>query len=215
MEKQCVLKLIEETKIVGIVRKVPKHSAYHTANALVEGGLKVLEFTAETPQIASIIEDVKSKLPDTVAVGVGTVLDGETARIMILAGADFIVTPTLNRSTMEVCLRYGKPVIPGAMTPTEILTAYTQGADYVKVFPADVLGPGFFKSLKGPLGHIPLMATGGISKANAKAYLDAGSAAVGVGGSLVPAQAVADKDYGAIKKAAKQLVGSVEGRENL
>ena len=107
-------------------------------------------------------------------------LDAETARVLLLAGADFVVTPTLNKKTIELCVRYGKPVIPGAMTPTEILTAYEGGADLVKVFPAGPLGPDYLRSIKGPLPHIPLMATGGISAANARQFLQAGTTALGV-----------------------------------
>ena len=203
--------MIEATKVVAIVRRVPADSAYDIAAALVEGGIQALEFTAETPGIARIIEDVRRRLPESVAVGVGTVLDGETARIMLLAGADFVVTPAVDKATIEVCIRYGKPVMPGAMTPTEILTAYEYGADLVKVFPAGVLGPSYFRSLRGPLSHIPLMATGGISADNAQEYLQAGVAALGVGGSLVPAKAVAAKDYQAIGKEAQRLVQAILG----
>lgn len=203
--------MIEATKVVAIVRRVPADSAYDIAAALVEGGIQALEFTAETPGIARIIEDVRRRLPESVAVGVGTVLDGETARIMLLAGADFVVTPTVDKATIEVCIRYGKPVMPGAMTPTEILTAYEYGADLVKVFPAGVLGPSYFRSLRGPLSHIPLMATGGISADNAQEYLQAGVAALGVGGSLVPAKAVEAKDYQAIGKEAQRLVQAILG----
>ena len=206
MEKQSVLSAIEATKVVGIVRRVPLESAYDIAQALVEGGLRVLEFTAETPGITEIIQRVRKGLPDSVAVGVGTVLDGETARIMFLAGADFVVTPTLNPSTIEVCLRYGKPIIPGAMTPTEILAAYEHGADIVKLFPAGALGTEYLRSIRGPLPHIPLMATGGISQANAKDYLKAGAMALGVGGSLIPHQAVKDKDFSAIEGVARDLM---------
>lgn len=211
MGKQFVLSAIEATKVVGIVRRVPVESAYDIAQALVEGGLRALEFTAETPGITGIIEQVRKGLPSSVAVGVGTVLDGETARIMLLAGADFVVTPTLNPKTIEVCMRYGKPVIPGAMTPTEILTAYEHGADMVKVFPAGVLGCEYLRSLKGPLPHIPLMATGGISKDNARDYLKAGATALGVGGSLVPSEAVKEKAYGAIERAARELMDAALG----
>ena len=211
MEQQYVLSTIRDTKVVAIVRQVPAESAHDIAAALVEGGLRALEFTAETPGIADIIADVRKRLPDSVAVGVGTVLDGETARIMLLAGADFVVTPTLNQKTIEVCVRYGKPVIPGAMTPTEILTAYEYGADLVKVFPAGVLGSGYLRSLQGPLPHIPLMATGGISVDNAQEFLQAGAAALGVGGSLIPSWAVETKDYKAIEQAARHLMGAALG----
>ncbi|NMB12198.1 MAG: bifunctional 4-hydroxy-2-oxoglutarate aldolase/2-dehydro-3-deoxy-phosphogluconate aldolase [Firmicutes bacterium] len=211
MDRKAVLSMIEATKVVAIVRRVPAESAYDIASALVEGGIQALEFTAETPGICRIIEDVRRRLPESVAVGAGTVLDGETARMMLLSGADFVVTPTVDRATIEVCVRYGKPVMPGAMTPTEILTAYEYGADLVKVFPAGVLGAGYFRSLRGPLPHIPLMATGGISAHNAQEYLQAGVAALGVGGSLVSAQAVEAKDYQAMEKEARQLMQAALG----
>ncbi|NMB45311.1 MAG: bifunctional 4-hydroxy-2-oxoglutarate aldolase/2-dehydro-3-deoxy-phosphogluconate aldolase [Firmicutes bacterium] len=209
MDRETILSMVRDTKVVAIVRRVPADYAYDIAAALVEGGIQALEFTAETPGITRIIEDVRRRLPDSIAVGVGTVLDGETARVMLLSGADFIVTPTVNQTAIEVCGRYGKLVMPGAMTPTEILTAYEYGADLVKVFPAGVLGVSYFRSLQGPLPHIPLMATGGISADNAQEFLQAGVTALGVGGSLVPAQAVRAKDYQVIEKEARRLMQAV------
>jgi 2-dehydro-3-deoxyphosphogluconate aldolase/(4S)-4-hydroxy-2-oxoglutarate aldolase len=212
MDRNTVLSKIAATKVVAIIRRVPTDSAYDIAAALMEGGILALEFTAETPGITRIVEDVRRRLPDSVAVGVGTVLDGETARTMLLSGADFIVTPTVNQTTIEVCVRYGKPVMPGAMTPTEILSAYEYGADYVKVFPAGVLGAEYLRSIRGPLPHIPLMATGGISAANAQEFLKAGASALGVGGSLVPAEAVARKDYQVIEEEARRLIEAVSAQ---
>lgn len=210
MQRQDVLSVIWKTKVVGIVRRVPASAAYGIASALMGGGIQALEFTAETPGITGIIEDLRSRLPDTVALGVGTVLDGETARAAILAGADFIVAPTVNLDTIRVCNRYGKPVIPGAMTPTEILSAYEHGADLVKVFPAGVLGAKYFRSVAGPLPHIPLMATGGVSPNNAGDFLKAGARAVGVGGSLICAEAVEKGDYGIIEREARRLMEAVQ-----
>ncbi|NLJ86767.1 MAG: bifunctional 4-hydroxy-2-oxoglutarate aldolase/2-dehydro-3-deoxy-phosphogluconate aldolase [Firmicutes bacterium] len=211
MDRKKVISIIETGKVVAIIRKVPRDVAYGIAAALAEGGIHALEFTAETPLIADIIADVKKRLPASIAVGAGTVLDAETARVLLLAGADFVVTPTLNKKTIELCVRYGKPVIPGAMTPTEILTAYEGGADLVKVFPAGPLGPDYLRSIKGPLPHIPLMATGGISAANARQFLQAGTTALGVGGSLIPTSAVETRDYKAVEESARDLMKVVLG----
>jgi len=141
--------------------------------------------------------------------GAGTVLDPETARAAILSGAQFIVTPALNPKTIELCRRYGKPIIPGALTPTEILTAWEAGADMVKVFPADSMGPGYIKAILAPLPQIRLVPTGGVSAENAAQFLKAGATALGVGGNLVNKQAVARGDWAAITAEAQKLVQAV------
>lgn len=179
----CTLTELQKEKIVAIVRGV-QEDAVAVARALAGGGIRWLEFTAETPGIVRIIEKVSQLLGKDVIVGAGTVLDSETARICLMAGAKFIVSPNTDEATIRMTKRYGALSFPGAFTPTEILRAYEAGADVVKVFPARTLGPAYFKDVAGPLGHIPLMATGGVTLENAVDYLQHATA-VGVGGALV------------------------------
>jgi 2-dehydro-3-deoxyphosphogluconate aldolase / (4S)-4-hydroxy-2-oxoglutarate aldolase len=143
-------------------------------------------------------------------VGAGTVLDPETARAVLLAGAEYIVAPTVNIDVIRLCQRYGKLVMPGAFTPTEILTAWEAGADIVKVFPADTVGPEFFKAMRGPLPHIRLMATGGVDLATAAAFLHAGACCLGIGSQLVEPEAIAEKNFDRLRELAGQYVDVVK-----
>lgn len=177
--------VIEQNGVVAILRGINQAHVLDIANALLEGGVRTIEVTIGTPKVISMIETLSDALGDQMMIGAGSVLDPETARIAILAGARFIFSPTVHRGTIEMAKRYGVVSIPGAMTPTEIVTAYEAGADIVKVFPARAVGPAYFKDVKGPMPHIPLMPTGGIDVANSEDYLKAGAIALGVGSSLV------------------------------
>jgi 2-dehydro-3-deoxyphosphogluconate aldolase/(4S)-4-hydroxy-2-oxoglutarate aldolase len=146
--------------------------------------------------------------------GAGTVLDAETARAALLSGAEYVVAPTINRAVIRLCLRYSKLVMPGAFTPTEILTAWEAGADIVKVFPADVLGPAFFKAVRAPLPHVRLMPTGGVDLTTAADFLKAGACCLGVGGQLVEPKAVAAGDFTRIRDLARQYVSVVQRTRN-
>ncbi|WP_100406449.1 bifunctional 4-hydroxy-2-oxoglutarate aldolase/2-dehydro-3-deoxy-phosphogluconate aldolase [Bacillus solitudinis] len=189
-----LLEQITESGIVAVIRGSKPENIISIAKALSEGGVKALEITVETPKAMSIIEKVVSELDgEDVIVGAGTVLDAETARAAILSGARFVFSPTVNVETIKMSKRYGVISIPGAMTPTEILTAYEHGADLIKVFPANVVGPAFIKNVKGPLPHIPLMATGGIDVDNAGTFIKAGAVGLGVGSTLVPSVATVDE----------------------
>jgi 2-dehydro-3-deoxyphosphogluconate aldolase/(4S)-4-hydroxy-2-oxoglutarate aldolase len=148
---------------------------------------------------------------DRICLGAGTVLDPETGRAAILAGAEFIVSPTLNLDLIRLCKRYDKAVMPGAFTPTEILSAWEAGADIVKVFPASVGGPDYFKAIRGPLPQVRLMPTGGVNLDTVQPFLDAGACALGAGGSLVPKDAVASGDMAKITSLAKQFVAKASG----
>src|SRR5205823_2255210 len=147
---------------------------------------------------------------DRVLLGAGTVLDPETARAVLLAGAEYIVAPTVNREVIRLCRRYDRLVMPGAFTPTEILTAWEAGADIVKVFPADVLGPAFFKALRGPLPQVRVMPTGGVDLSTAAAFLKAGACCLGVGGQLVEPRAVAERNFDRLRELARQYVAIVK-----
>ncbi|RSL32169.1 bifunctional 4-hydroxy-2-oxoglutarate aldolase/2-dehydro-3-deoxy-phosphogluconate aldolase [Salibacterium salarium] len=176
---------IKENGVVAIIRGADPESIEDMAEALLEGGVRTLEITMETPNVLAAIEKLRKTYKDELIVGAGTVLDPETARSAIMAGAQFIFAPTVNPETIKMAKRYGVISIPGAMTPTEILTAYESGADVIKVFPANLFGPRYLKDIKGPLPQIPLMPTGGITVDNIKEYIDHGAVAVGVGSALV------------------------------
>ena len=195
-----------ETRIVAVVRAPSADVVLDVCKALADGGVDVLEITFTVPDALDLIRQVRDELGDRIVLGAGTVLDPETCRAAILAGAEFIVSPTLNLDLIRLCRRYDKAVMPGAFTPTEILTAWEAGADIVKVFPADVGGPGYFKAIRGPLPQIRLMPTGGVNLDTAQAFLDAGACALGAGGSLVPKDAIQAGDMARITALAKQFV---------
>lgn len=179
------LQSIYENKLVAVIRGAKEEEIVSIAKALHKGGVNVLEITTETPGVVSLIERVSNEFGEEVTVGAGTVLDPETARAAIMAGAKFIFSPTVNVETIQMAKRYGAVSIPGAMTPTEILTAYENGADIIKVFPAGIMGPKYLKDVHGPLPHIPLMPTGGVDLDNIQAYFENGAIAAGLGSALV------------------------------
>lgn len=196
-------------KVVAVVRLDSGDQLIKVAEALKAGGVTAIEFTVPTPGALDMIKQASAYFGDEVIMGAGTVLDAETARAAILSGAQFIVTPALNVKTIQLCRRYGKPIIPGALTPTEILTAWEAGADMVKLFPADSMGPAYLKAVLAPLPQVRLAPTGGISADNAAEYLKAGATALGVGGKLVDKQAVARGDFAALTEEAKRLMHAV------
>lgn len=200
------LEELKERKIVAVIRGARPEQILPIAHALQAGGVSTFEVTVETPKVCTLIEKIKDSFGDKVIVGAGTVLDPETARAVIMSGAEFIFSPTVNTETIKMTKRYGVLSIPGALTPTEILAAYEHGGDIIKVFPADVMGVSYFKSLQGPLPHIPLMPTGGISAENIQDYLKAGAVAAGVGSSLVNAKLLnTEQDYASLTEKAKQF----------
>ncbi len=179
-----VLSQILANKIVAIIRGAKPEVVLKIVKALQEGGVKTLEITLNSPKALQVIEAVADTMGDQVLVGAGTVLDAESARAAITAGAKFIISPTLDIETIKMTRRYGAISIPGAYTPTEILTAYVNGGDIIKVFPASQ-GANYFKDIKGPLPHIPLMPTGGVGLDNIRDFKKAGAVAYGIGSSLV------------------------------
>ena len=176
------------------------------AEALLAGGVEGIEITFTVPRAQHVLEQVADRLGDKIVLGAGTVLDTETARIAILAGARFIVAPTVNLEVISLCRRYSRLIMPGALTPTEILTAWEAGADIVKVFPSDLTGPGYLKAIHGPLPQIRLMPTGGVNLQTAAEFLKAGACALGIGSSLVDPQSVANREFAKITGLAKQYV---------
>ncbi|MBU9721006.1 MULTISPECIES: bifunctional 4-hydroxy-2-oxoglutarate aldolase/2-dehydro-3-deoxy-phosphogluconate aldolase [Bacillaceae] len=202
---------IKDSGIVAVIRGANKDNIIPIAKALSAGGVKALELTVETPKILSLVEMAVDELKDEAVVGVGTVLDPETARASIMAGAKFVFSPVVNPETIKMTKRYGVLSVPGAMTPTEILTAYEHGADIIKVFPANIMGPGYFKDVHGPMPHIPLMPTGGINVDNVGSYIKAGAVAAGVGSTLVNTKVEITEEYlENLTKTASQFVNEVK-----
>ncbi|MBU8791726.1 bifunctional 4-hydroxy-2-oxoglutarate aldolase/2-dehydro-3-deoxy-phosphogluconate aldolase [Oceanobacillus caeni] len=205
---------IKKNKIVAVIRKSNKENIVPILKALSNGGVKSVEITAETPNVGSIIETAVNQIGEEVNIGAGTVLDPETARTVIMAGAKFIVSPTLNTETLKLTNRYGILNIPGVMTPSEILTAYENGAQMVKVFPAEILGPNYIKNILGPLPYVQAMVTGGITIENMNEYLAKGSVAVGIGSNLVNASKLKTKeDYNDLTKRANQYTSKLKELE--
>ncbi len=199
MEKREVFGKMISEGLIPIIRVASASEAIDVANAIKEGGVSLIEITMSVRGAIDVIKELAHEYGDEIVMGAGTVLDAETGRAALLAGAQFIVSPTLNLDLIQLAHRYGAVVIPGAMTPTEILTAWNAGADMVKVFPAGQLGgPGYIKALRGPLPQILLAPTGGVNIQNAGAFIQAGAAALGVGGELVDKKAVKDKKFSVI-----------------
>ncbi len=200
---------IEACGIVAIIRANSSNELIEVAEAIQTGGVNVIEITMTTPDALRVITEVSTRFGNEVLIGVGSVLDSETARAAILAGAEFVVSPVTKPEVIEICNRYGKVVIPGAFTPTEILTAWELGADYVKVFPSTGVGPSYIKDIKAPLPQIPLIPTGGISADNAAEYISAGAAALGVGSFLVSSRLIESRDFNELTDRAKKLAAAV------
>ncbi|MFC4557664.1 bifunctional 4-hydroxy-2-oxoglutarate aldolase/2-dehydro-3-deoxy-phosphogluconate aldolase [Virgibacillus kekensis] len=206
-----IVQSIKKHMIVAVIRKADETNIISIIDALYKGGVKAVEITAETRHVTKLIEMAVKEFNGKVAIGAGTVLDAETARAVIMAGAEFIVSPTLNPDTIKITNRYGITNISGALTPTEILTAYEHGADMVKVFPADAFGPDYIKNIHGPLPHIPIMVTGGITLDNMNEYVSKGSNAVGIGGSLVNVSRLqTEDDYKRLSSEASRFVDKIK-----
>jgi 2-dehydro-3-deoxyphosphogluconate aldolase/(4S)-4-hydroxy-2-oxoglutarate aldolase len=209
MTKEDQLRRVLDCGIVAVVRSPDSQQLVEAARALADGGVTVVEITMTVPDALAVLRQVRSALGDRLLLGAGTILDAETARAALLAGAEYLVAPTLNFEVIRLCQRYDKLIMPGAFTPTEILAAWEAGADVVKVFPADVVGPAFFKALRGPLPQIRLMPTGGVDLTTAAAFLKAGACCLGVGGQLVEPRAVAEGNFDRIRELARQYVAIV------
>ena len=212
MTKQTDLTTVLDSGIVAVVRAPSGDLLADVAEALLAGGVKCIEITFTVPGAIRVIEQVADRLGDRILLGAGTVLDAETARTALLAGARFIVSPVVNRRVIEMCQRYDRLVMPGAFTPTEVLSAWEQGADIVKVFPSDATGPKYLKALHGPLPQVKLMPTGGVNLETAAEFLRCGACALGVGGSLVESSAVKAGDFERITSLAKQFVEIVKNK---
>ena len=210
MSKADNLSRVLSTGIVAVIRANSGERLVDVAEALLAGGVEVMEVTFTVPGAVRVLEQVASRLGSKILLGAGTVLDTETARTALLAGAEFIVSPSTNVAVIELCRRYDKLVMPGAFTPTEVVAAWQAGADIVKIFPSDVHGPKYLKALRGPLPQVRMMPTGGVSLETAADFLNAGACALGVGGSLVEPKAVETGDLKRIESLARKFVHVVQ-----
>ena len=214
VRKQVVLHALEETGIVAVIRVDDPTDLLEVSRALAEGGVRMVEITLTVPGALEIIASVSRQLGDAVLIGAGTVLDAATARMAILAGASFVVGPCFDPETVELCKLYDTAVMPGCITPTEIVAAWKAGADVVKIFPGRVGTPGYFQDLRGPLPHIRMMPTGNVDLKTAPEYIKAGAVAVGVGKALVDIAAVKSRQFGVITENARtfrKLVADARG----
>jgi 2-dehydro-3-deoxyphosphogluconate aldolase/(4S)-4-hydroxy-2-oxoglutarate aldolase len=208
--KETQLRRVLDSGLVAVVRSPDASQLVEVARALVDGGIDVVEITMTVPGALEVVRKVHVALGDRLLLGAGTILDPETARAALLAGAEFLVAPTLNLDVIRLCNRYDKLVMPGAFTPTEILAAWEAGADIIKVFPADVVGPAFFKAMRGPLPQVRLMPTGGVDLTTAGPFLCAGACCLGVGSQLVEPRAIAERNFDRIRDLARQYVAIVQ-----
>src|ERR1700690_1133229 len=217
MNSKEILAFITEAGIVPVVRTSSAESAIRAVEALYNGGVRAAEITMTVPGAVRALEKVADQFGGKIVLGAGTVPDPETARVCMLAGAEFFVTPTLRISTTEMVQRYSKVICPGALTPTEVLTAWEAGADVVKVFPCgNVGGPKYIKALKGPFPQIEMIPTGGVNLETAGEFLKAGACAVAVGGELVDAKLIREGRYDLIEEKARQYLAVIaKAREEM
>ena len=207
--RTAIVSAIEAAGVVAVIRLKDPAKLRAVVDAIAEGGVRALEITMTVPGAIELIAGLAPALPAGFVLGAGTVLDAGTAARVIDAGARFVVSPVFRRPTLDACHERDVPSMPGCFTPTEILDAWDAGADIVKVFPATALGPTFFKDVRGPLPHVKLMPTGGVSLDNAGDWIRAGAVAVGVGTALLDARAIAAGDYGVLRANAERIVGNV------
>ncbi|PKN65959.1 MAG: 2-dehydro-3-deoxyphosphogluconate aldolase [Deltaproteobacteria bacterium HGW-Deltaproteobacteria-15] len=210
MEKQKVADLIRAERFIPVVRVATTQEALDVADALKAGGARLIEVTFTVRGALEVIRELRQKFEDEIVLGAGTVLNTESAHDALLAGAEFLVSPVLDMDVVRFAKESNRVVIPGAMTPTEILNAWRAGADMVKVFPAGRLGgPEYIKSVRGPLPDIPLVPTGGVDLKSAALYIKAGATALGIGGELVDKKAVAEKKFDRISKSTKAFIKAI------
>jgi len=210
MTKDSIMSAITQIGIVPIVRTDSAEGAVKAIEAVYRGGIRAAEITMTVPGAIKALEKLADQFGDQIVLGAGTVLDPETARACMLAGAQFFVTPSLKRETIEMCKRYSKPIMPGALTPTEILTAWEAGADAVKIFPCGTVGGAkYIKALKAPFPQIEMVPTGGVNLETCGDFLKAGACAVGVGGELIDAASIKAGKFEAFEERARHFMAAV------
>ena len=210
MDKTSKLNLIRETGVIAIMRAASSEQLIAAADAIKAGGVRAIEVTMTTPGALNVIEQAADKYGDEVLFGAGSVLDAETARAAILAGAGFVVAPTLDLGTIALCSRYGIPVVPGCYTPTAMLAAWQAGADMVKLFPASVGGPALVKAIRAPLPQLEIVPVGGVNLDTAADFIRSGSAALGVGSSLVNQKLLDAGDMAELTRRAQAFIEQVQ-----
>lgn len=210
MNKEEQLKFMLDHGLVAIVRVKEPTELVRIAEAIEAGGVRVIEFTMNTPNALDAISQLARERGDRILLGAGTVLDPETGRAALLAGAQFLVAPNLNPALIELARRYSKIVVPGAFTPTEIVTAWECGADIVKVFPATIGGPQYIKDILGPLPHIRLLPTGGVKLDNIPAFIAAGASAVAVGSNLTDPKLIKAGDWAGLTELARRHAQAIQ-----
>jgi 2-dehydro-3-deoxyphosphogluconate aldolase/(4S)-4-hydroxy-2-oxoglutarate aldolase len=209
MNKTDILHRMREPGVIAVIRADSSEQLEHVARALRDGGVTAMEVTMTTPNALDVIKNVSSALGDSILMGVGTVLDETTARLALLAGAQFVVTPVLRPTIIALCNRYSIPIVSGAYTPTEALAAHEAGADFIKIFPADGLGPGYVRALKAPLPQLQIIPTGGVDVDTCGDFIRAGCAAVAAGSSLVSKDLLKRGDWAALSDLATRFVANV------
>ncbi len=207
MDKEMCMKIIADAALIAVIRARNKEQALNITKAVYIGGVNAIEVTMTVPGALEVIEHLVKNKEENTLIGAGTVLDSETARHAILAGADFVVSPCLNVEVVRTCNRYRILTMPGAMTITEIVNGMEAGADVIKVFPGNVLGPGFIKAVKGPLPHAKLVPTGGVSLDNVIEWIKNGSLAVGVGSELT--RGADENNYKLVSSTARSFVEKI------
>lgn len=208
------LKIIKETKLIAILRNADPNNILPIVKTLYKAGVRAIEVTMNSPKALESIELIANEMKGKVVVGAGTVLDSESARLAILSGATFILSPTVNKDTIRMSKKYGAVSIPGALTPTEILEAYEYGGDIIKVFPTTTMGPQYIKDLQGPLPHIPLLPTGGVDLNNVEDFIKAGAVGVGLGSALVNTKVeITDGYYDDLEKTAQSFYNKVNSEK--
>jgi len=209
MTKHDIIHRMLNPGVVAVIRADSSEQLLDAARAMAEGGVIAMEVTMTTPNAIDVIKTVTKELGDRILMGVGTVLDDITARLAILAGAEYVVTPVMRPDVIALCRRYSKPIVCGAVTPTEALNAHEAGADFVKLFPADTLGPTYIKAIKAPLPQLQIIPTGGVTTKTAGDFIRAGCAAVAAGSSLISKDVLAKKDWTTLTETSRQFVEAV------
>lgn len=209
MKRHDVFNAIQQVGVVAIVRGTSASTIAPIARAMYEGGVRAIEVTMNTEGAIDMLKELAHTLPGDMLLGAGTVLDAETGRAVILAGAKFVLSPTFSRPLVELCNRYDVMAVPGVMTPTEALAAWETGVEVVKIFPASVLGPTYIKDLKGPLPQLEMMPVGGVNLDTTPAFIKAGACAVGAGGELVDKKLIAAGDWKGLAEKAAMFVSAV------
>jgi len=210
MDKRNAVQIIEESGVIAIMRAQSSGQLLHAADAIQAGGVQAIEVTMTTPGALEVIAEARKRYGAELLFGAGTVLDPETGRAAILAGAQFVVAPTLNLGLIEMCLRYSIPVMPGAYTPTEALTAWEAGADIVKIFPADVGGPAYLKAIRAPLPQLKLCPVGGVDLDTAADFIRSGAACLGVGSALINQKLLDSGDFAELTRRAVRFREEVD-----